>query len=53
VSRTSSTEIERGYVAQRGQEEWNQRSRKAPVQTPGSSLTRMSMGVGSGTLTVQ
>jgi len=53
VSRTSSTEIERGYVAQRGQEEWNQRSRKAAVQTPGSSLTRMNMGVGSGTLTVQ
>jgi hypothetical protein len=50
VSRTSSTEIERGYVAQRGQEEWNQRSRKAAVQTPKSSLTQMSMGVGTGTL---
>jgi len=53
VSRTSSTEIERGYVAQRGQEEWNQRSRKAAVQTPGSSLTQMKMGVGTGTLAVQ
>jgi Tfp pilus assembly protein PilX len=53
VSRTSSTEIERGYVAQRGQEEWNQRSRKAAVQTPGNSLTQMNMGVGTGTLAVQ
>ena len=53
VSRTSSTEIERGYVAQRGQEEWNQRSRKAPVQTPGTALTQMKMGVGSGGLAVQ
>jgi Tfp pilus assembly protein PilX len=53
VSRTSSTEIERGYVAQRGQEEWNQRSRKAAVQTPGSSLTQMKMSVGTGTLAVQ
>jgi Tfp pilus assembly protein PilX len=53
VSRTSSTEIERGYVAQRGQEEWNQRSRKAAVQTPGSSLTQMKMGVGTGNLAVQ
>ena len=50
VSRTNSTEIERGYVAQRGQEEWNQRARKAPVQTPGKSLSQMSMGVGTGGL---
>ena len=35
VARTSSTEIERGQIAQRGQEELNQRARKAAVQTPG------------------
>ena len=35
VARTSGTEIERGQIAQRGQEELNQRARKAAVQTPG------------------
>ena len=48
LSRTSTTEIERGYIAQRGQEEWNQRARKAAVQTPGSGLTEMKMGIGGG-----
>ena len=38
VARTSSTEIERGQIAQRGQEELNQRARKAAVQTPGKAL---------------
>lgn len=49
VSRTASTEIERGYIAQRGQEELNQRARKAAVQTPGRSLTNMEMNVNTGT----
>jgi hypothetical protein len=53
VARTTSTEIERGQVAQRGQEELNQRARKAAVQTPGRSLTNMRMNVGSGSLAVQ
>ncbi len=53
VARTSSTEIERGQIAQRGQEELNQRARKAAVQTPGKSLGNMKMSVGTGTLTVQ
>jgi Tfp pilus assembly protein PilX len=53
VARTSSAEIERGYVAQRGQEELNQRSRKAAVQTPGKALTEMRMGVQSGGMTIQ
>ena len=39
VARTSRTEIERGQIAQRGQEELNQRARKAAVQTPGKALT--------------
>jgi PilX N-terminal len=53
VARTSSTEIERGMIAQRGQEELNQRARKAAVQTPGKTLANMKMTVGTGTLTVQ
>lgn len=53
VARTSSTEIERGQIAQRGQEELNQRARKAAVQTPGKSLGNMQMNLGSGNLTVQ
>ena len=53
VARTSSTEIERGQIAQRGQEELNQRARKAAVQTPGKMLGSMQMNVGSGNLTVQ
>ncbi|HSL20045.1 MAG TPA: pilus assembly PilX N-terminal domain-containing protein [Vicinamibacterales bacterium] len=50
VARTSTTEIERGQIAQRGQEELNQRARKAAVQTPGKSLTRMSMDAAAGIL---
>ena len=53
VARTSSTEIERGQIAQRGQEELNQRARKAAVQTPGKSLTQMGMSTSTGTLAVQ
>ena len=45
VARTSSTEIERGQIAQRGQEELNQRARKAAVQTPGKAITNNRMDV--------
>jgi hypothetical protein len=45
VARTSGTEIERGQIAQRGQEELNQRSRKAAVQTPGKTLSRMTKSI--------
>jgi Tfp pilus assembly protein PilX len=40
LMRTDSTEIERGYTGQRGQDEQNRRARKAAVQTPGGALTR-------------
>lgn len=50
VARTSNTEIERGYTAQRGQEELNQRARKAAVQSPGKALSRMNMDLGAGGL---
>lgn len=53
VARTSSTEIERGQIAQRGQEELNQRARKAAVQTPGTSLTNMRLNTTTGGLAVQ
>jgi hypothetical protein len=53
VSRAASAEIERGYIAQRGQEELNQRARKAAVQTPGRGLTEMTMSVGAGAFAVQ
>ena len=38
VSRTDTTELERGYTGQRGQDEQNRRARKAPAQTPGRGL---------------
>jgi Tfp pilus assembly protein PilX len=53
VARTASTEIERGQIAQRGQEELNQRARKAAVQMPGKALTNMRMNTGSGGMAVQ
>jgi hypothetical protein len=53
VARTTSTEIERGQIAQRGQEELNQRARKAAVQTPGKTLTNMRMNTTTGGLAVQ
>jgi Tfp pilus assembly protein PilX len=48
ISRTDSTELERGYTGQRGQDEQNRRARKAAVQTPGSSLGRSQMSLGGG-----
>lgn len=53
IARTSSTEIERGQIAQRGQEELNQRARKAAVQMPGRKLDNSRMNVRSGTMAVQ
>lgn len=50
VARTASTEIERGQIAQRGQEELNQRARKAAVQMPGKALTNMRMDTATGGL---
>jgi hypothetical protein len=45
VARTSSTEIERGQIAQRGQEELNQRARKAAVGVAGKALTNSRQSV--------
>ena len=46
IARTDTTEIERGYTGQRGQDEQNRRARKAAVQTPGKALTRSVLGIG-------
>jgi Tfp pilus assembly protein PilX len=50
VARTDSAEIERGYTGQRGQDEQNRRARKAAVQTPGKSLERQELNLGTGTI---
>lgn len=46
LARTDTTEIERGYTGQRGQDEQNRRARKAAVQTPGKALTRRELTLG-------
>ncbi len=48
VARTDATELERGYIGQRGQDEQNRRARKAAVQTPGKALTTSSFGLTTG-----
>jgi hypothetical protein len=47
LARTDTTEIERGYTGQRGQDEQNRRARKAAVQTPGKALSRTTLGTGA------
>jgi Tfp pilus assembly protein PilX len=48
LARTDTTELERGYTGQRGQDEQNRRARKASVQTPGKALTMQTMTLSSG-----
>ncbi len=48
VARTDATELERGYIGQRGQDEQNRRARKAAVQTPGKALTSREFSVATG-----
>lgn len=50
LARTDTTEIERGYTGQRGQDEQNRRARKAPVQSPGKALTHSEMTLANGGL---
>lgn len=47
LARTDTTEIERGYTGQRGQDEQNRRARKAAVQTPGKALTQTTLSTGA------
>jgi hypothetical protein len=53
VAKTDTTEIERGLIAQRGQEELNQRARKAAVQLPGKALTASDMNLATGGMVVR
>jgi hypothetical protein len=48
VARTDATELERGYIGQRGQDEQNRRARKAAVQTPGKALTNNEFSIATG-----
>jgi len=48
LARTDTSELERGYTGQRGQDEQNRRARKAAVQTPGKALTMQSMTLTTG-----
>lgn len=48
IARTDSTEIERGYTGQRGQDEQNRRARKAAVGIAGTTLGRSSMSMSGG-----
>jgi len=48
LSKTDTTELERGYTGQRGQDEQNRRARKAAVQTPGKALGRSQADVATG-----
>ena len=48
LARTNTTELERGYTGQRGQDEQNRRARKAAVQTPGKALTQQTLNTTAG-----
>ena len=48
LARTDTSELERGYTGQRGQDEQNRRARKAAVQTPGKALTMQTMTLSTG-----
>ena len=48
VARTDTTELERGYTGQRGQDEQNRRARKAAVQTPGKGLSNQTLTTTTG-----
>jgi hypothetical protein len=53
LARTDTTELERGYTGQRGQDEQNRRARKAAVQTPGKSLGRSQADISAGGFVTQ
>ena len=53
LARTDSTELERGYTGQRGQDEQNRRARKAAVETPGKKLSVSGMSAETGGFTSQ
>jgi Tfp pilus assembly protein PilX len=48
LARTDTSELERGYTGQRGQDEQNRRARKAAVQSPGKAMTMKTMNTSTG-----
>lgn len=48
VARTDTTQLERGYTGQRGQDEQNRRARKAAVQSPGKKLDMQTLSGAGG-----
>jgi len=50
VAKTNATQLERGYVGQRGQDEQNRRARKAAVQTPGAGMTQKTLNNATGNI---
>jgi len=50
LAKTNSSQLERGYVGQRGQDEQNRRARKAAVQTPGTALTKRTLTNATGAI---
>ena len=48
IARTDTTDLERGYTAQRGQDEQSRRTHKAAVQSPGKALTMQMLDVNAG-----
>jgi len=50
VAKTNASQLERGYVGQRGQDEQNRRARKAAVQTPGATMTQKTLTNSSGAI---
>ena len=49
VAKTNASQLERGYIGQRGQDEQNRRARKTAVQTPGTGLSHTSLDNSTGT----
>jgi hypothetical protein len=48
IAKTDTTELERGYTGQRGQDEQNRRARKAAVQSPGKKLDMQTLSGAGG-----
>jgi hypothetical protein len=48
VARTDTSELERGYTAQRGPDEQNRRAGKTAVQSPGKTLTMQTLDIDAG-----
>lgn len=53
IARTDSSQLERGYTGQRGQDEQNRRARKNAVGQTGGVLARSEMSIGSGAFAKQ